>query len=924
MRRPALFVCLTALISGSPLWATISVSNWTGKTNSSIGTSSNWDTSPGNSGSTSASLVFGTGATYTSVNVSALYSSHGLSFSAGSTSYSVTGNGPSASILDVDAGGITASSPALLDSTVTLQLTNAQLTTPFQTWDVSSTLTVASPITGSVGIDKTDTGTLILSGNNSFSGGLKLAGGTLRINNNNAAGAGTLTLSDSTVLGTGTSTTSFTLGNAVTLGNNVTLNDSSSTSQLHFGGQVTLANASTTAQLGAGSNAVFFEGGLNAANSNSILDFSSSSTPGIVIVTATTSSNISEIDSSNSGVIFLSPSALPHSKIQSSLSGYVGMADGFNNTSGHTPSELLNLVTDKTNFSGVIGFDTKPGSSTNDFTGTSSNPIDLSLFTGSSFAGLGTLTSAAIDGEAVIKPPSSGPNAGVLELSAIVSSQQGATLTVSAPLLSANGISSVRIGATSTESANYKDFTGTVVLTNSLNDYTGGTQIDSGTLLVGDNAALGTGTISTPTNSYYPVLGATTSSFTLTNNFNLEGPGLVVGVNTTPGTQVGNALTLAGNISGPGILDVRDATTLGGTNTVGGLAVNEGASLTLATNAPASSTGTFDVQWGSVAFTAAGSAAVIGTLSGTTSGSITLAPAVGASLTVDQTSDAHYYGTINQNSVDFTGSLIKTGTARLFLDGANVYSGTTTISGGALIADNANAFGTSSIVLDGGMLGVANGVTLTRPITFTANGGMLGGSGTLAPASGLTIGSNVIIAPGSTSSIAPGTLTFGTSGLTLASGGAIHWQITSVGNNLPSDAGKFFDTVVVNGPVSIGAMSGTLFTIKPISLDGSGSSAVVGDFNAGTSYSWLLLSASGGITNFNAADFTFDTSAFLNSLNGGAFGLSLGGTGNNELFLNFTPVPEPSEWLLMAVGLAGLLLVSSVRRRRAHRRRMPA
>ena len=77
------------------------------------------------------------------------------------------------------------------------------------------------------------------------------------------------------------------------------------------------------------------------------------------------------------------------------------------------------------------------------------------------------------------------------------------------------------------------------------------------------------------------------------------------------------------------------------------------------------------------------------------------------------------------------------------------------------------------------------------------------------------------------------------------------------------------------------------------------------------SYSWTLLSAQ-SISGFSTSDFTIDdTTFFQNALGGGTFSIS---DVSNDLVLSFTPVPEPSTWLLMATGLC--TLAAAVRRRR--------
>ena len=85
------------------------------------------------------------------------------------------------------------------------------------------------------------------------------------------------------------------------------------------------------------------------------------------------------------------------------------------------------------------------------------------------------------------------------------------------------------------------------------------------------------------------------------------------------------------------------------------------------------------------------------------------------------------------------------------------------------------------------------------------------------------------------------------------------------------------------------------------------------NFNMASSYSWTLVSA-GSITGFNAADFAFNMSNFTNGIGSGSFYVSQSG---NDLMLNFTPVPEPSAWAMMACGLFALAGAAVRRRRRA-------
>jgi hypothetical protein len=90
------------------------------------------------------------------------------------------------------------------------------------------------------------------------------------------------------------------------------------------------------------------------------------------------------------------------------------------------------------------------------------------------------------------------------------------------------------------------------------------------------------------------------------------------------------------------------------------------------------------------------------------------------------------------------------------------------------------------------------------------------------------------------------------------------------------------------------------------SLTAGGIPGLLAGFNANANYSWQFLSASAGISGFNASEFTVDTSMFQNGLNG-TFNVSLtnGGTG---LALNYlAAVPEPTSAWFALTGAMFLL-----------------
>ncbi|HEV8379040.1 MAG TPA: hypothetical protein VGP99_09335, partial [Tepidisphaeraceae bacterium] len=70
-------------------------------------------------------------------------------------------------------------------------------------------------------------------------------------------------------------------------------------------------------------------------------------------------------------------------------------------------------------------------------------------------------------------------------------------------------------------------------------------------------------------------------------------------------------------------------------------------------------------------------------------------------------------------------------------------------------------------------------------------------------------------------------------------------------------------------------------------------------FNSTQNYSWLIASTTTGISGFDTAKFTLDTSTFTNPPGGGSFALSQVG---NNLFLNFNGVSTPPQWNVDASG----------------------
>lgn len=442
---------------------------------------------------------------------------------------------------------------------------------------------------------------------------------------------------------------------------------------------------------------------------------------------------------------------------------------------------------------------------------------------------------------------------------------------------------------------------GIVALMDTGNSYGGGTVLNSGRIYAPSASALGTGTLTAQPQ--------TTDGKVYLQTIGTFAPSVVLDGGELRLDQVGT-LTFSGVVSGTGklVLDGVGTLHLSGNNTYsGGSFFLDRGSIYVDSNTGLG-TGRLETDEGAdVYFTT--SAPTIGGLDGGYAYDddgidySDLHLAGGSTLTINQGGYGYFQGTILEGASP--AAIVKTGPGELTLHPsvASTYSGGTTILQGRLVAGNVSSLGSGAITINGGTLGLGGNFVLPNLINFGASGGMLGGSGTISSA--ITAGTNVVIAPGDS----PGTLTF-TNGLTLAPGGTLDLEVQYA----TGAAGTGYDLVHVSaGLLDITATTGTPFTLNLISLSTGGSPGNVADFDPNLSHTWNFALANGGIANFSADKFNLVTTAFTNPLNNGFFTLSTGGVvGNQVLQLNFTPVPEPSTYALLAAGLGWVYL----RRRR--------
>jgi autotransporter-associated beta strand protein len=588
---------------------------------------------------------------------------------------------------------------------------------------------------------------------------------------------------------------------------------------------------------------------------------------------------------SGGAVIFSANAALPSAgSLTAETDGYIG------NTTGSGLSEATFLSKfNKAGTSGVVGFDANTSAGTRTLTAN----LDLTGFGAGTF--LGTTSHLILDSSLTLTPQGSEYR---------FTGFRDGQLTVNATL---SGSRSVVIGLDPNDIASTPSpgltFSPSVTL-GAANTYTGGTTLQSGRLLLANSSALGSGALTVGNSGTNVGLG-TTSALTIANHIDF-GSG-----NYDFALGAGFNMTLTGTlISNYGELDVANTTlTVSGNNSGLHSDFNLTGSIVNFTSDNAAGVGglflnTLVSTYSQAYFTSA--APVIGHLYGDSNSTLHLDMGAGNKLTVTQDGyDDTFYGLVTGN-----GGLIKDGNQQLTLDHANTYTGGTTIIRGVLQPNTNTALGTGNVTLNGGTLYLPSGVTLGNTLAFSGSGGTVSGSGGFS--SSVSIGSTANLSPGfyntgEGGSSTVGKLTF-SSTMNWAANGTYTIKVISAAGA----PGTGMDTISVSGALSFTATLGSPFVLNLVSLNSSGRFGNVSDFSSSSGYSWLIASAAGGVTGFNAANFNINLSNFSNDLGTGSFSVT---NVANNIFLNFSPVPEPSTWALLASGTAAVAFFARRRRR---------
>ena len=373
----------------------------------------------------------------------------------------------SGTALSIGGSGIITNTSA---GTATISASSIALGTN-QTWTMASgtTLIASTAISGNFSLTKAGTGTLTLSGAETYTGGFILTDGTVKVGNNASFGTGTLTLNSGVVTSSGAART---VANNITLGGNIQLGQIGLNGLITYTGVKTISTASQlTFANNANAGAAFSTGNI-VLNAGLTLD-NEITTTGITITSAIVdgaSSNGLTLASTGTGAIILS---------------------GANTYSGGTAINAGTLKAGSTSAlsTGIVTF----GGGTLDL-----NNFDLvtNALAGSS----GTITNTAVASTHVL---TIGQGDGSGSFGGVISQSQSGKI----------------VGITKTGSGTQK-FSGA-------NTYLGQTLVNAGTLLIN-----GTNIDATVTGTAVNGYGSTTTGhFQVTSGATLGGSGRIQGNN---------------------------------------------------------------------------------------------------------------------------------------------------------------------------------------------------------------------------------------------------------------------------------------------------------------------------------------------------------------------------------------------------------
>ena len=728
------------------------------------------------------------------------------------------------------------------------------------------TLAVVNPISGATALTAAGTGTLTLSGINTYSGGTTLSSGQLDMNSARAIGTGAFTINGGTIDNTSGAAVTLTSNQAQTWGADFTF---LGTNALNLGtGGVTLganrivtvsasilteggiiAGAFSLTKAGAGtmtlSGADTFSGGTTLSAGQ--LNVNSAKSVG----TGTFTINGGTIDNTSGALVTLS-----NNNVQTWGGDFTFV--GSNALNLGTGAVTLGASRTVTVSASTLTAGGAIGDGGNAFSLTKSGAGELAVTAAGTYTG-GTTINAGIlsfaNGALGTGNITFGANSTLQwngantqdisgKIQAIASGvtaifdTNGNNVTLASALGGSGGITKVGAGALTLSGAN--TFQGGLTLTTGSVNINNATALGTGTFTISSGTTLNNtsgGLITLSNNNAQTWSGSFT--FTGTNALNLGTGAVTLGANCTA-TVTASTLTIGGAIGdgGSGFLLTKvggGTLTLPGNNTFsGGMTLTAG---TLDVNsATAVGSGTFTINGGTIDNTS-GAAITLSnnnvltwgasfTFTGTNSlnlgtGTLTL----GAAVTVSgSASMLTVGGAIGDGGSGF--KITKGGVGTLTLSGNNTFSGGMTLAAGQLNINSATAIGTGTFTLSGGNFDNTSGSAITlsnnNAISWTQNFTFVGSNALNLGTGAVTMATNRTITTTASTLTIGGAIGDGGNGFKATKTGA--GTLTLSGNNTFSGG-----TTLTTGQLNINsatAVGSGLLTISAGTIDNTSGAAI--------------------------------------------------------------------------------------------------
>jgi autotransporter-associated beta strand protein len=707
-------------------------------------------------------------------------------------------------------------------------------------------------------LTKSGTGALLLSGANTFSGGITLSAGQLDVNAVHALGTGTFTINGGSIDNTTAAAITLTTNNlqtwggdftfvgtkslnlgtgAVTLGGNRAVTVSGST--LTVGGAVgdggntyslTKAGAGTLAMTASGTYAggtilnagilSFANGALGSGNftfgGSSTLQWNGTNTQDI-------SSAIQAIGSGVTASLDTNGNNVTLASILSGAGAITKLGAGALTLSGaNTFQGGLTLSAGSVNINNATALGT----------GTFTIGAGLTIDNTSTGAIIESNNNAQIWGGSFTFTGTNALNLG----SGAVTMSAAVTITTTASTLTVGGA----IGDGGSAFLLTKAGAGTLGL-GGANTHSGGTKITAGVLLLANAAAVGTGTFTvnagvidntsgsamTLTNNNAINFGGN-FTFTGTNDLNLGTGAVTLAANTTI-TASASVMTIGGAITGAKSLSKsgNGTLTLSGSNGfTNGVTLSAG-QLNINTST-ALGTGTFSLGGGIIDNTSSGALALTNaqTISNsfTFVGSNNLSFGTGAVTLSGNITATITAGTLAEGgAISGAKSIAKTGAGTLTLSGNNTFTNGVTLTLGQLNINSATALGTGTFSINGGTIDNTSGSAITMSSNNAQTWG--GGFGFIGT-SDLNLGTGAVNLSGSR------IITTTTGDLTIGGvvSGAHQLTVTGTGTLTLSGANTYSGgTVLSSGQLNINsatALGTNTFAINGGTIDNTSGSAI--------------------------------------------------------------------------------------------------